>query len=191
MNEERWSVIAEAPEYEVSTTGRVRNIKRKNFITGSIDRDGYPRVMLCTKGPNGDYEKCKKIVRFRHRLVAIAFIPNPENYPVVNHIDEDKSNSNVENLEWCSVRYNVNYGEGAKSRAKKLKELQRDKLHRQPREVYVYDKDTHEFIGRYDSMTVAAKELDCDYRTIYKVAKGIVGKSHHGMIFSLEPLQFD
>lgn len=191
MNEERWSVIDEAPEYEVSTEGRVRNIKRKNYIMGSIDRDGYPRVMLTTKGPNGDYEKCKKITRFRHRLVAKAFIPNPDNLPVVNHKDENKGNANVENLEWCTVKYNVNYGEGAKQRVETLKKLQRDIFDRHPREVYVYDKDTHEFIGRFDSMTVAAKELDCDYRTIYKVAKGIVGKSHHGMIFSLEPLQFD
>ena len=191
MNKEEWRIIEEAPEYEVSTTGKVRNIKNGNLIAGSIDKDGYTRVTLCTKGPEGDYEKCKRITRFRHRLVALAFIPNPDDLPCVNHKDEDKSNSNVDNLEWCTVKYNVNYGEGAKQRAEALRKIQRDVFHRKARPVYVYDKVTHDFIGKYDSMTVAANELNCDYRTIYKVAMGIIGKSHHGMIFSLEPLQFD
>lgn len=188
---EEWRVIKEAPEYEVSTEGRIRRIKNQVLIVGSTDRDGYPRVVLCTKGPNGDYERTKKICRFRHRLVAQAFIPNPDNLPQVNHIDENKGNPRVENLEWCTQRYNVNYGEGAKNRAATLKRLQEEKLGRRSQGVYVYDKETHEFIGYYESITIAARELDCDYRTIYKVANKIVGKSHHGMLFSLEPLTFD
>ena len=188
---EQWSTITEAPEYEVSTKGRVRNKKTGIIIAGSYDKDGYTRVTLSTKGPNGDYSKSKIITRFRHRLVAQAFIPNPNNYPIVNHKDENKANSNVENLEWCTIKYNINYGEGAKIRAEKLRELQKENALNNAKKVFVYDKNTHQLLGEYRSISSAAKELHCDYRTIYKIAHGIVGRSCKGMLFSFEPLQFD
>jgi len=45
-----------------------------------------------------------------HRLVASTFIPNPNNYPQINHKDEDKTNNSISNLEWCTAKYNINYG---------------------------------------------------------------------------------
>lgn len=85
------------------TMGRMNNrYKNKPRIIKSYMRNGYEHVLLKKEGKQFHY----KI----HRLVAIAFIPNPNNYPFVNHKDENKLNNNVENLEWCTAKYNLNYG---------------------------------------------------------------------------------
>ena len=63
---------------------------------------GYVRVELCK---NGSHKTCNI-----HRLVALVFLPNPNNYPEVNHKDEDKTNNALDNLEWCTPEYNKNYG---------------------------------------------------------------------------------
>ena len=68
-----------------------------------------------------------------HRLVASSFIPNPHNLPQVNHKDEDKSNNNVTNLEWCSSKYNINYGTRIQRRAilygRRIEQLSRNGEH--------------------------------------------------------------
>lgn len=88
--------------YEVSNMGRVRN-KDGLILRGSYSsRGGYHTVSLFKQG--------KKIWRSVHRLVAIAFIPNPEHKPVVNHIDENKTNNCVSNLEWVTQKENMNCG---------------------------------------------------------------------------------
>ena len=68
----------------------------------SGSRTKYKRVNLCINGVGH-----KKTI---HRLVAEAFIPNPNNYPCINHKDENKENNNANNLEWCTYKYNSNYG---------------------------------------------------------------------------------
>ena len=90
--------------YEVSSTGKVRNIRndKNNLIKTRIDRAGYLRL-----GLSKDNIKSTHLV---HRLVAEAFIPNPDNLPQVNHKDENKQNNCVDNLEWCDAKYNTNYG---------------------------------------------------------------------------------
>ena len=186
--EEIWKVIEEAPNYEVSNYGRVRNTKKKGkLIIGSFDKDGYPRVILGTKDEEG---KTKKITRYRHRLVAQAFIPNPDNLPQVNHKDENKANPYVENLEWCSAKYNNNYGTGAERRKEtlRIRREQSNGVIRKGFHVFVYDAKTKEFIKEFISMNAAARELNADYRSIYKVVHG-QANTHHGMIFSFEPLE--
>ena len=100
--------------YQISNLGRVKSVGRvimrvssyytvrEKILRVGIDKNGYNRVVLCS---------AKTLKTFLvHRLVAEAFLPNPNNLLFINHKDENPSNNNVENLEWCSHLYNMNYG---------------------------------------------------------------------------------
>ena len=100
--EEIWKDIEwHKGSYKVSNMGRVYSIRRKKFKDTYLDKRGYVKVCLC-------YNYTQKIFSV-HRLVAKAFIPNPNNYPQVNHKDENKQNNNVDNLEWCTKQENQNH----------------------------------------------------------------------------------
>ena len=83
------------PEYEISNMGNVRG--PRGLRKPVLNKQGY--LMINFK------RKCYQL----HRLVAQAFVPNPDNLPIVNHIDQDKTNANASNLEWCTYKYNSNY----------------------------------------------------------------------------------
>ena len=83
--------------YEVNDNGDVRNKKTGHFVAGDVNSAGYYRVCLYNKNNTPRKQRF-----FRHRLVAEHFIPNPNCLPEVNHIDNDKRNNNVSNLEWCT-----------------------------------------------------------------------------------------
>ena len=89
--------------YQVSNLGNVKSLKfgKEVILSPGMRNDGYLLVNLWKNG-----EKKGFLV---HRLVAQAFIPNPFNYPVINHKDHNRQNNNVENLEWCTAQYNVEY----------------------------------------------------------------------------------
>lgn len=92
--------------YQVSNLGRVRRTKRYKAEPGilrySKTRIGYLRVCLSKKSKRKSY--------LVHRLVAVAFIPNPDGLPQINHKNECKTDNRAENLEWCTQKYNNNYG---------------------------------------------------------------------------------
>ena len=101
--EEIWKPIKNFEElYEVSNLGRVKSLakrgKPERIMKQAISHKGYPTLSLC--------KNAKSTRRAVHRLVAQAFIDNPDNLPQVNHIDGNKQNNNVENLEWCDNSYN-------------------------------------------------------------------------------------
>ena len=120
MKKEHWKVIEEFPDYEVSDKGRIRRLTTsKHTCKGkikntSISNVGYELVFFSKKG--------KIYSRTVHRLVAIAFLPKPEGCNEVNHKDENKLNNTVENLEWCTHKYNMNYGTVQERKSEKLKQ---------------------------------------------------------------------
>ena len=97
--------------YQISNFGKVKSLKRqrtgkngskvsvkKRILKSGKSKSGYLQVVLCKKGI------CKNFSI--HRLIAIAFINNPTNHPEINHIDGNKTNNKIENLEWCTRSYN-------------------------------------------------------------------------------------
>ena len=87
--------------YQVSNLGNIYSFYSNKKLSFGIDTSGY-RIVTLWKNRKG---KTKTI----HRLVAETFIFNPNNYPIINHKDENKQNNSVDNLEWCTCQYNINY----------------------------------------------------------------------------------
>lgn len=110
--DEIWKTIKDYEKYEVSNLGQVRNKQTMKILKHGEIRGGYLQIELCNSG--------KKKFFYVHRLVAEAFIPNPNNFPQINHKDENKKNNFVDNLEWCTASYNVNYGTRNQKAAKKI-----------------------------------------------------------------------
>lgn len=145
-------VIGYEGSYECSNLGRIRSVERfdnnKHFLKGRIikqhkDKLGYKKVTLS--------KDCKIKTHKAHRLIAKAFIPNTNNYPVINHIDKNPSNNSVSNLEWCTQKYNVEY-----SKNKKILQYTKEGL----------------FIREWKNSVTIQKELGYDCSSISKCCKG-------------------
>ena len=152
--------------YQVSNLGKVKSIDREVKCKNSVrfykgkalsqckDDKGYYRVLLAVAGK---HKSCQV-----HRLVAEAFIPNPENLPEVNHKDENPSNNCVENLEWCSKVYNLAYGTG------RNRSIQ---SHR--KKILQFDMNNR-LVAEYEGVNIAAKAIGKpnDATAITKCCKG-------------------
>lgn len=99
-----WKEIEGFNEYYVNEKGQILSLKGKTprILKQNIVANGYLGVSLCKDG--------KTYSKRVHILVAKAFLENSENLEQVNHKDEDKTNNSVDNLEWCTAKYNANYG---------------------------------------------------------------------------------
>ena len=115
MAEEIWCPIKEYEGlYEVSDKGRVKSLKfgKERILRPVRNNNGYLLVGLRKNGEKKMYKV--------HRLVSQTFIQNPDNLPEINHIDEDKTNNKVQNLEWCNRKSNCNYGNRNKRISEKM-----------------------------------------------------------------------
>lgn len=179
MSHEIWKTILDYPEYEVSNYGNIRSIDRK-FVDSwgrtyhkkgqlikleiQITKTGYKQIMVHISSNKKSY---RLIVA---RLVAKAFIPNPNNLPQVNHIDENSLNNRVDNLEWCTCVYNINYGDNIKRRSTTKK-----------RKIDVFDIN-----GNFIETMPSGKETSEKYR----VSRGSVSSVCNGYRHSVKGMIF-
>lgn len=158
--------------YQVSDLGNVRSLARdvyrqngtfhhhveEKILVPGINRYCYQYVNLCKNG--------KRKVMTIHRLVAMAFLPNPENKPMINHKDEVKNNNSVENLEWCSAQYNINFGT---RNARMIQNRRSYKFGNAPSAKAVFCEELNK---TFDCAKRAGEELGIDRSAITKVCKG-------------------
>ena len=162
MDNEIWKPIDGCEVYYcISNLGNVMSVDRfvkcrngrvKHFL-GKLkhlrtDKDGYKCVSL--------WKNSKSYNKRIHRLVAEAFISNPNNYDVINHKDEIKDNNCAANLEWCTVDYNNRYGSKTKNTRKQINQSALD----------------GNFIKTWDSLLSAAKYYNCSRSNLTEVCKG-------------------
>lgn len=188
-----WKKVRGYEYYEISNTGKIRSLprpmKRKNYMSGKVfyyssrekilkpflNQCGYPEVGLCKNG------KSKKALV--HRLLAEAFIPNPENKKQVNHKDGDKQNNKLENLEWVTPSENGlhAYKNGLSKAWHKGKTGSHTPSYRK-----TIQKDCRgNVIKVWDCALDAVREGGFDSGCISKCAKGI-SKTHKGYIWEYE-----
>ena len=175
---EEWRPIKGYEYYEVSNLGRVRS-----WINNKWKRRNTPKILSLhrlTKGYLGvslsSAPNVSKTIKV-HRLVAKTFIPNPDNLPMINHKDENKTNNCVSNLEWCTNKYNLNYGT---TRQRIFETIERNGGYK-VRPIIQKDLEGN-VIREWNSATEAAKELKIDRNNILTACR----KSYKGFVWDFK-----
>ena len=171
--EEVWKPIAGYEgSYEVSNHGRVKSLDRLIYRNESKPSMHKGRILKDKYNYRGQgkgakivdlYAQGVKTGHLVHRLVATAFIPNPDNLPCVNHKDENPSSNHVDNLEWCTHKYNTNYGTN-------IERLRKQKEHKCKPVILIDDYDR--IIERFASLHEASRQLKIYRSDISDVCNG-------------------
>lgn len=190
MNEEWRDIPHYEGLYQVSNLGQIRSIDRvvrrcigttkmlKGIILNPLfQRNGYMFVILSKNG------KTKRMAI--HRAVALAFIPNPDNKSEVNHINEDKRDNRVSNLEWITIHDNRCYGtrieRGIANRDQTGKKNgmfgRKGAMNPQSRKILQYDLSGN-FIREYENIRIAAEMTNSNPSSISRVAKGYIKQTN-------------
>lgn len=152
MQEEWRDVKGYEGRYKVSSLGRVYSHLTHRYLKNGHTVRGYCFVSLCLDGRPKNF--------LVHRLVATSFIPNPLNLPEVNHKDENRENNRVDNLEWCTPKYNCQYG--TRNYRVGVKNGKR---------VAMYDLDDN-YLATFVSSRVAARAMNTTHANILRVCNG-------------------
>ena len=158
----RWQpVLGYEGLYEVNQFGQIRN-KDGQIMRQRLKKAKYTVYKKVSLYKDGKYKHL-----YVHRIVAQAFIPNPQGFELINHKDEDGTNNAVDNLEWCDRSYNATYGTSPKKISKAFKGRESEKRIA----VYATNK-SGDFAGEWDSITEAAKDVGCSTSEISGALKG-------------------
>lgn len=164
MQEEIWKDIKGYEGlYQISNHGRVKSLHfGKERIRKPSDSRGYPIILLNKGG--------KYTVTYIHRLVATYFVPNPDNKPEINHLDENKKNNRADNLAWCTEKENTNWG----TRTERARKSMKGKLVNRKDVSKKVDRYTvdGEYLDTYPSLAEAARTFGLFYSNIAKVCRG-------------------
>lgn len=178
QNTETWKPINGFPKYQVSNQGRIKNIESGRIFTGTCDAFGYIHVRLINSQGTHTLRKI-------HRLVAEAFLPNPEGKPIIDHKDEDKTNNTLSNLRW------VTYSENTIAYNKKRAESDPEKKQNQKsRKIAQYTLDG-KLVATFNKMSEITKATGIDKYGIYCTCYGKL-RSNGGFMwrfFEGEPLK--
>jgi hypothetical protein len=150
--------------YQVSIDGEVKNVKTGRILRPCKSHKGYLLTYLYKDGKGKGYSV--------HRLVARAWIPNPDNLPQVNHINEDKTDNRVENLEWVTAKENVNWATGIERAAKTKRGVYNIKT---SKPVYQYTLDG-QFIKEYPSTHEVERQTGFSHTNISACCLGKYGR---------------
>lgn len=179
MEEEIWKEIEWFDNYQISNLGRVKNIKFDRYVKPLLDNKGYLTVNLYKNG------KMKRLLL--HRLISIAFIPNPENKPCIDHINTDRLDNRIENLRWCTQKENhnnplsiVNHGNASRGRivSEEQKKNQSEKMKGRFKGVRKSSKKIIQltldgiFVREWDAIKDAAESLGVSSSAIWNCLNG-------------------
>lgn len=145
MDLDQWEIVEGFPRYLIHPKLGIKNATTNKILKGYIPKGAYPTVKLI------DYKQESKLVKI-HRLLAIHFIPNPENLPLVNHKDGNKSNYSLDNLEWVSHKDNSKHAHKTGLVKKEKPGVSMDILdeHGNILKTFIRVKDTAAFLGVSD-----------------------------------------
>lgn len=172
--------------YVINEDGTVYSLFTNKILKTNISKTGYHSVELFNDAGS------KRITI--HRLVAEAYIPNPNKLPQVNHKDENKANNHVNNLEWCTAKENLNYGTATARRIKstkwfyqseRIKEMARENGKAACKKVMQYTRD-NKFIACYESIKEAAAKLGINASHIGECCMGKRYKTVGGFVWRYE-----